>query len=315
MCFYPKLLRNKKYMPTKKNNYNAPELLDEKFKYVAVGCGNCLECRKQKARGWQVRLTEEIKSNKFNYFCTFTFAPEELKKLCNTYDIEDCNKVATKAMRLYLERWRKKYKVSIKHWFVTELGHTNTERIHLHGLLFSNTELNTEEITKTWKYGNTYIGEYCTLRTVNYIVKYITKIDTDHKNYKPITLASKGIGKAFIESAQFELHKYKPLKTKEYYLLPNGFKINMPIYYRNKLYSEDEREKLWSERIDKNEIFVHGVKIENIDTKDGQLRYFKQLKTMQQFNQELGYTNDKWHTRDYKITFKMINSRARNNKV
>lgn len=295
-------------MPTRKNNYQAPQLTNEKYKYVAVGCGNCIECRKQRARSWQVRLTEEIKNNKYKYFCTFTFAPEKLKKLCTEYNLEDCNEVATKAMRLYLERWRKKYKKSIKHWFITELGHTGTERIHLHGILFSNVELDTEEITKKWMYGNTYIGEYCTQKTINYIVKYITKIDIDHKNYKPITLASKGIGKEFTKSAQYELHKYKPLKTKEYYLLPNGFKLNMPIYYRNKLYTEQEREKLWGERIDKNEIYVRGVKIENINTREGQIRYFNALKIAQEQNRELGYGTDKWKAKDYKVTFEMINS-------
>ena len=36
--------------------------------------------------------------------------------------------------RLFLERIRKKTGKSVKHWCVTEKGHTNTRRIHLHGL-------------------------------------------------------------------------------------------------------------------------------------------------------------------------------------
>ena len=39
--------------------------------------------------------------------------------------------IATLAVRRFLERWRKKYKKSVKHWFVTELGGKFTERIHL----------------------------------------------------------------------------------------------------------------------------------------------------------------------------------------
>ena len=39
-------------------------------------------------------------------------------------------------MRLMLERCRRKLKHSIRHWFITELGHTGTERVHLHGLVW-----------------------------------------------------------------------------------------------------------------------------------------------------------------------------------
>ena len=41
------------------------------------------------------------------------------------------NEIATKAIRLTLERIRKKTGKSIKHWFITEKGHEETERLHL----------------------------------------------------------------------------------------------------------------------------------------------------------------------------------------
>ena len=43
------------------------------------------------------------------------------------------NDVATKAIRLCLERVRKQTGKSIKHWFITELGHEKTERISKRG--------------------------------------------------------------------------------------------------------------------------------------------------------------------------------------
>ena len=42
------MIKNPKYLPNKKNNNNPPEITDERVKYVPVGCGNCMECRKQK---------------------------------------------------------------------------------------------------------------------------------------------------------------------------------------------------------------------------------------------------------------------------
>ena len=55
------MIKNPKYLPNKKNNNNPPEITDERVKWVPVGCGNCMECRKQKKREWQIRMNEEIK--------------------------------------------------------------------------------------------------------------------------------------------------------------------------------------------------------------------------------------------------------------
>ena len=96
------------------------------------------------------------------------------------------------AVRRFLERWRKKYKKSVKHWLVTELGHQGTERIHLHGIIF--TKETSETIQNIWKYGNIWVGTFVNTKTINYIIKYITKIDEDHKGFKSIILSSAGIG-------------------------------------------------------------------------------------------------------------------------
>ena len=115
-----------------------PNYEDERVLYVPVGCGKCIECRNQKKRNWQIRLHEEIKEDLTGKFVTLTFSEEELNKLCNETNTTESNAVATIAVRRFLERWRKEFKKSVKHWLITELGHENTERIHLHGILFTN---------------------------------------------------------------------------------------------------------------------------------------------------------------------------------
>ena len=72
----------------------------------------------------------------------------------------------------------------------------------MHGILFSNKKK--EEICKFWKYGFIDIKDKTNKgivneRTINYITKYITKTDEIHKEYKPIILASAGLGKKYIE--------------------------------------------------------------------------------------------------------------------
>lgn len=303
MCLYPKLIRNRKYSVTKKNGGNVPELKDPRALWVPVGCGRCIECRKQKAREWQTRLSEEIKTAK-GYFVTFTFNPESYEELSKLTGGEN-NALATLAVRRFLERYRKKFKVSCKHWLITELGHTGTERIHLHGILF--TKADKETISNLWGYGFTYIGDYCNQRTINYVVKYVTKPDLDHKEYNPVILCSPGIGKKYLDSYNSQTNKYKGTKTNETYRLPNGAKIGLPVYYRNNIYNDNEREKLWLQKLDKQERWVCGIKID-VSNSAGERRYYAILKTMQEKNQQLGYGDDSknWKREDYNYSWKQL---------
>ena len=149
MCLYPTFGQNPKYKANKKNGGNIPAVSDIRVTKVPIGCGKCIECRKQEARKWQIRLLEDIRHNPNGQFVTFTFSNKSIAELTKIiheksdtkitgYNLD--NEIATVAMRRFLERWRKKYKVSLRHWFITELGHTGTENIHLHGIIWSNTK-------------------------------------------------------------------------------------------------------------------------------------------------------------------------------
>ena len=96
----------------------------------------------------------------------------------------------------------KKVQKSVKHWLVTELGHQGTERIHLHGIIF--TKETSETIQNIWKYGNIWVGTFVNTKTINYIMKYITKVDEDHKGFKAVILTSAGIGKQYTEYRDWE---------------------------------------------------------------------------------------------------------------
>lgn len=300
MCLYPKLTKNRKYIANKKNKGIIPNMSDPRLQYVAVGCGKCIECRKQKARQWQVRLHEEIRENKNGRFVTLTFDEENLEKLTKEitglegYELE--NEIATLAIRRFLERWRKKYKKSCRHWLVTELGQTNTERIHLHGILF--TDVEEETIAKIWKYGNIWVGNYVNGKTINYIVKYINKTDKLHKEYKSKILTSPGIGKNYIKRYDSKNNRYKESGTNETYKTREGSRIALPIYYRNNIYTEEEREKLWLEKLDKEERWVLGKKI---DISKGEENYYKELEVARRKNKALGYGDDtiNWERRRY----------------
>lgn len=289
-------------------------ITDDRKQFVAVGCGNCIECRKQRARNWQIRLNEELKVHKYNYFVTLTFSCEELKKLCeeDTKLYTNVNKVAQIAVRRMLERWRKKYKKSVRHWLITELGHEGTERIHLHGIIFTESAITNEELQQIWKYGNTYLGEYCNEKTVNYIVKYVTKIDTEHKGYVADIFCSAGLGANYINESTRLKHKFNGAKTIQYYTTTNGTKLALPTYYRNKLWTQKERDQLWTYLLESDRTYVRGIEIKHISKKEGYAQYIKTLHQQQNDNMQIGYgtSAQEWNEKAYKVTFDMVNARA-----
>ena len=301
MCLYPRLIRNRKYTANKKNGGIIPEVKDKRVLSVPVGCGKCIECKKQKAREWQVRLQEDIRVNTNAKFVTLTFNERELMKLENSikklngYDRD--NEVCRKAIRRFTERWRKKYKKTIRHWLVTELGHQNTERVHMHGLLW--TDEPKEVIQEKWHYGNIWVGDYVNGKTINYIVKYVNKVDKAHKEYNSKIFTSKGIGRNYIHRADIKRNEYNENGgTIETYKTRQGTELALPIYYRNKIYTDDEKEKLWLEKLDKQERWVCGVRV---DISNGDEEYYKLLKRKRELSKRLGYGDDEenWDLKRY----------------
>lgn len=317
MCLYNTIHTNPKYKANKKNGGVIPHLNDERVIKVAIGCGNCIECRNQKSNEWKVRLLEDIKTNTTGKFITLTYNTDELRKLIHEipktiegYDLD--NAIATLSVRRWLERYRKEHKKSLRHWLITELGHGRTEHMHMHGIIWTKTNNWPEElknIEKHWKYGFIWKGKmnkgrltnYVNESTIAYMSKYVTKIDFYHKYYKPIILTSDGIGKNYTETHDAKNNKYNGTDTKEYYRTREGYKMAMPIYWRNKLYSDEEREKLWLYKLDKNERYVLKQKI---DMNKNEWEYERAVEEARKINKEMGYgkkltTKEEYERKEY----------------
>jgi len=347
MCYYPSLIQNKKYLPNKKNGgvVDYAKIMsvtfDKRVLTVPVGCGRCIECRKQRAKEWQIRLLEDVRHNTNGKFITLTFSDESIKKLAKevtqketkivigeksyvdkngkqrkrykykkvTEEIklegyETDNAIATLGVRRFLERWRKEYGKSLRHWFITELGHKGTENVHMHGIVWTDEEA--KKLEKHWKYGYIYIGEkngkkiknYVTEKTVNYITKYVSKMDFNHQEYKSKIMTSAGIGEGYFLRTDWKTNEYKGEKTKEYYTTRTGHKMNLPIRWRNKIYSDEEREKLWIMKLDKEERWVGG---EKVSTKEGYEEYYGVLEHYRRKNERMGYGTNvtDWNRKKY----------------
>lgn len=248
MCYFPIKVLNKRFVPTKKNGYNPPECPDERLRYITAECGHCFECRKKKRNMWRIRMKEQKKDTPTGVFFTGTMSPKRYDEIKKRYNIEDDNEIATKALRLFLERIRKETRKSIKHWVVTEKGHRNTRRIHIHGLFFDTIGIGKYKLERllkrNWIDGYSYNGYSTSEKCINYISKYMTKRDEANPEFVGKVLASPGLGMGYTERNK-RYHTYKGKDTNEKYVNYNGTTETLPRYYKEKLWTEEERQNLW----------------------------------------------------------------------
>ena len=306
MCLYETELINQKYQPTKKNKGNVPECKDYRQLTIKIGCGWCKECRNKIANDWRIRLFEEIKVDKNCTFITLSLSAESIEKLekelhetkYKGYESEftDVNILASFAVRRWCERHRKLHKKAPKHWLITELGHKGSERLHLHGLIWD-----CKDIDKTWKYGNIWKGTYVNNRTINYIIKYVTKLDEYHKGYRQKIFTSHKIGIAYTYNNRY--NEYKDEDTKITYKTYNGYNIALPRYYKEKIWTEEQREKLWSMEMDKNKVYINGEEFDATNEDEIYIKKFNhKLDTARNYNRMTGYGSNTTTRKTYIIT-------------
>ena len=73
--------------------------------------------------------------------------------------------------------------------------------------------------------------------------------------------------------------------------------VPLPIYYRNMIYDEDEKEDLWLFKLDQQVRYVMG---EKVDVSEGTQAYFKVLEWYQRINEECGFGSRKgWDEHQY----------------
>lgn len=310
MCTYVTMGRNAKYQKNQKNGGTIPAILDERALHVPRPCGKCKQCREQKAREWQIRLMEDIKKHKNGKMIVLTLSNEsytELNNITPTWKrhprkkdeiipIEGYtrdNEIMKLAVKRFRERWRKKFGKSPRHWFITELGHQGTENIHIHGIIWTDKKFS--DIRERWNYGYIYPRKdeerhnYVSNRTIAYNIKYVHKMDKQHKYYNSIVLTSPGIGANFINSMNRELNRYNGKDTVLTYTTTDGYKMQLPVYYKRKIYNDSVREAIWMHTLDQPYVYIDGIKIDRRNKKAQK----NILKSAQDKSKELGYGSNK----------------------
>lgn len=204
---------------------------------LVVPCGYCGACRHNRRTEWSFRLKEELKSSSTCYFVTLTYDNENLPYT----DMASTGSLCKTDVQKFLKRvrWHDNNK-NIRYYAVGEYG-TSTHRPHYHAIMFNVSD--TESIRKSWKLGHIKIDPINEAR-IHYVTKYHVNFDKR---------ARKGI-----KEPEFALMSRKPGIGAEYlkknskwhykneftFVINNGYKQAIPRYYKNKIFTEEEREAL-----------------------------------------------------------------------
>jgi len=206
---------------------------------LQIACGQCIGCRLEKARQWQLRCLHEASLHKENSFLTLT------------YDDSHCppnGSLNLRDIQLFLKRLRKAVG-DIRFFQVGEYGE-RLERPHHHALIFGHNFPDKSTIKSTphgdlcrsesleaiWPHGFSSVGEL-TPQSVAYVTRYALKkitgppAENHYQGRKPeyITMSRRpGIGRDWYQKFQSDVFPRD-------YAIQKGFKLKVPDYYTNML--------------------------------------------------------------------------------
>ena len=198
---------------------------------------------KRRTSGWSFRLVKEGQISKSALFVTLTYNTGHVpisQKGFKTLDKTDVQK--------FFKRLRKLSSEKLKYFAVGEYG-TEKMRPHYHIILYN---ANQEQIHKAWilngkPLGTIYIGNVSEA-SIGYTLKYMQKpgkipIHKNDDRKKEFQLMSKGLGKNYLTEQMIKWH-HNDLINRMYVPMKDGKKIAMPRYYKDKMYSESQKNRI-----------------------------------------------------------------------
>jgi len=263
------------------------------FDRIVVPCGKCPVCDSNRREEWSIRLLEEYKVSKGAIFVTLTYNEENVP-----YGLNDVQTLVKTDFQNFIKRIRKKSNGKIRYYAIGEYG-TKTYRPHYHAIIFNSDCINSLLIENAWSkhrgntstnkpifepIGNVHIGTV-NIRSIMYICKYhlnkgIYPVGAD----PPFALMSRnpGIGANYIMT--HEDYHQRNVEMNAYYS-DYERKKRLPRYYKNKIYTKEQRAVL-SEKF-KDERFSTDKVLEFLKTHPNAKvsEYFKMIHQQEQKRQ------------------------------
>lgn len=254
----------------------------EGYEWFLIPCLKCNFCLQDRRNGWAIRLHYEWKRSISANFLTLTYNNESMptvetdrtkaerwrwgtfmtldkKHLTKFHDaLWTANRRFIKSQtydtRTYKEMLKK---YSPKFYSVGEYG-SKDHRPHYHVIVFNlhpkvllkmriRASYEQGELEKggIWNYGHVQRGEVNNA-SIAYTAKYL--IDKDEQfvcpqQVRPFAIMSKGLGDNYLENKKFHIDKGDKPEEWRLYIPFDGKKYKMPRYYKDKIFSPEERQQ------------------------------------------------------------------------
>ena len=220
-----------------------------------VPCGKCHECLGVRRNSWAFRLWKQMDVSDSAYFITLTYADEPLTK-------NGHGTLKKTDLQRFWKRLRKRSPGRrIKYYACGEYGGLY-KRPHYHAIVYNipqSLALDSENFAKSiWTHGQVDIAP-ANMPTIFYTVGYIMKgswepqheIDTDtglitceDDRVPEYSTMSKNLGLNYLSEAIWNWHVDT---MSSFVTMQNGSLMAMPRYYREKVFSREERKELAAE--------------------------------------------------------------------
>lgn len=204
-------------------------------------CGKCPPCIARRVSAWSFRLMQQERVSESSQFLTLTYATKHVPITRGGYlNLEKSD------IQKFFKRLRKAHgqkTQGIKYYCAGEYG-SRTKRPHYHVILFN---ARRDLIQPAWDKGDIHYGDV-TGASIGYSLKYISKPGVVGKKkgddrQREFSLMSKGLGSNYLTKAMVKWHR-SDLKNKMYCQTADNIKIAMPRYYKDKIYSPEQREEI-----------------------------------------------------------------------
>lgn len=210
---------------------------------VPVPCGKCPLCKQRRVNQWVFRLMEEEKRCTSSYFVTLTYDTKHVPITENSFMT-----LRKSDFQNFMKRLRKLCPGSnIKYYAAGEYG-SKTNRPHYHAIIFNCPD--SALFQQAWTLDSSPLGHVdvgtVTSDSVAYTLKYIDKSVWQRKHTRDdrvpeFSLMSKGLGVSYLSPAVVNYHRRN--MSILYLTKLSGHRVAMPRYYRNKIWSEQERKQ------------------------------------------------------------------------
>jgi len=247
-------------------------------KQVLIPCNKCPTCKARRVSAWSFRIMQELKRSTSAYFITLKYNDTNLPITHNGYHTLSRRDLQLFFKRLRKQRTKKENRQNpIRYFAAGEYG-GKIGRPHYHVILFNATP---PQIAEAWSYsrdvyttvkykrkqahgcshrevkskqrfsiGHVHYGSEkgVTEAAAGYTLKYILKPKQnwqyDDDDSQPEFLhMSKGIGAGYLTPAMVDYH-LADLNNRMYCNLTDNKKISMPRYYKDKIYTQKQRDQI-----------------------------------------------------------------------